>query len=225
MLQPTVSQLSLFTNAIAQGRIEVFADSSGRSLQDNVDEDIKTLVRLTSENVLEPRMRLWANDQCLVVPKRLIGRSLFAGASATLAQAGWPIVSRRSGGTTVPNGPGILNVSLFHQTSTIDPSSAYEPLTVAISEACERLGIGTVIGEVSGAICSGAYDISVQGRKIAGCSAYRRQQKRVHWLAHAVIFVACELEESLSAVSTFESVMGISGDVVKERHANLCEFF
>lgn len=219
-----MSQFRLFANSIAQGRIEVFEDFRARPPQENIDEDVVTLVRLASENVARPRIRLWTNDRCLVAPRRLIARPEFKAASAALAEAGWPVAVRRSGGAAVPNGPGILNVSLFHQTSTINPRSGYEPLTAVIGEACERLGIDIAIGEVSGAICSGAYDISVHGRKIAGCSAYRRQQKSVHWLVHAIVLIDCEIEESVSAISRFETLMGNSGNLTRVRHANLSEF-
>lgn len=86
---------------------------------------------------------------------------------------GYDWVMRNSGGLAVVADPGILNVSLFSPLTTppISVDNAYEQMMALVRAAWPELTIKHF--EVTHSYCPGDYDLSVDGRKIAGISQRR----------------------------------------------------
>ena len=206
------------------GSIEIVEDWAHGRPQTRVDQDIEMLREMMERQIERPVLRVWTNNQCLVTTSRHAKSEKFEIASAILSKAGWPVAVRRTGGMTVPNAPGILNVSLFHQTSSLRPRDGYGPLAEALAEACRGLGISVDFGEVAGAMCNGAFDLSVQGRKVAGVAGLSRRRGLAYWLVHASVLIDCDLTASIAALTQFETLIGCGREYEQSQHANLTEF-
>ena len=161
--------------------------------------------------------RVWENARCLVVARSDRRLPRFDAAAAALAAAGWPVVVRESGGTAVPQGPGILSLSLAFRPAPGAPctiESVYDALCRPVEDALTRLGVSAARSEVPGAFCDGRYDLAVLGRKIAGTAQRWRagpagpSRERGAVLAHAVLLVDVERAEATGAVNRFYAAAG-----------------
>lgn len=89
-----------------------------------------------------------------------------------LKEAGYASIIRNSGGLGVINDAGILNVSLIfpkHLAATTD--AAYEMMATLLQTAFPERTI--LAYEIADSYCPGTYDLSIDGKKIAG-TAQRR---------------------------------------------------
>lgn len=154
--------------------------------------------------------RLWRCNSCLAVPNRVAQSAEFPAAVSSLAEMGWPVVIRATGGTPVPLTPGMLNLSLAYCVPaawnwSID--DAYRHLAGLLQQALYGIGVTAEIGEIAGAICPGRFDLAIGGRKIAGAAQRRRSlpgQNSTAILAHAVIFVTGDHRMPFAALRAFE---------------------
>lgn len=97
-----------------------------------------------------------------------------------LRDLGYDTATRHSGGAAVPLDPGVVNLSLIlplgdqpnHQNFHQD----FEIMVLLIREALKDTGYTVDTGEIAGAFCPGAFDLSIDGRKFCGI-AQRRQNK------------------------------------------------
>ena len=96
-----------------------------------------------------------------------------------LAQAGYQTLLRNSGGLAVVADAGVLNVSLFLPASRSDYSitTAYQLMVDYVQAVWPTLPIAT--GEITRSYCPGDYDLSINGRKIAGMSQRRTEHALV----------------------------------------------
>ena len=77
---------------------------------------------------------------------------------------------RGAGGRSVANDEGILNFSILFKSQ--EPSHAqYVFFHKFIQDALKPLGLNFDLGEVTGAYCPGTYDISIDGKKVAGTAS------------------------------------------------------
>lgn len=77
---------------------------------------------------------------------------------------------RGAGGRSVANDEGILNFSILFKSQ--EPAHAhYVFFHKFIQDALGPLGLEFGLGEVTGAYCPGTYDISLDGKKVAGTSS------------------------------------------------------
>ena len=72
------------------------------------------LLKRVGRGEIAPCICIKQNPVSLVVTRREARMDNFACASAELAASGWPVVVRCSGGSCVPQGPGMLNLSIIH---------------------------------------------------------------------------------------------------------------
>ena len=161
--------------------------------------------------------RVWENARCLVVARSDQRLPRFAAAATALAAAGWPVVVRESGGSAVPQGPGILSLSLAFRPAPdarCSIESIYDALCGPLESALARLGVASTRGEVPSAFCDGRYDVAVLGRKIAGTAQRWRagpagpSPERGAVLAHALLLVDVERAEATDAVNRFYAAAG-----------------
>ncbi len=85
---------------------------------------------------------------------------------------GYTVGTRNSGGRSVANDLGILNFSLIIRNNK-SASENYMYFYNFLTDALKPLGLKIDVGQVDGAYCPGKFDISINGKKIAG-TAQRR---------------------------------------------------
>jgi len=130
------------------------------------------LLWLTAERQ-QPLVHFWQLSQTVILgllDQRL--PQLSAGLTG-LRDAGYHVMVRNSGGLAVVADAGVLNVSLFlpAQRDTYSITAAYQLMVDYAQAVWPTLPI--VIGEITRSYCPGDYDLSVNGRKIAGMSQRR----------------------------------------------------
>src|SRR5690606_25647972 len=119
---------------------------------------------------------------------------------------GWPILLRDTGGEPVPQSPAVLNVALAYALPTGDDEgrridSAYErllePLAVWLAEHDLKPGCASV----PGAFCDGRFNLTLEGRKVAGTAQRWRRSRdgRPAVLAHAALLMN-DCRESMALV-------------------------
>lgn len=158
---------------------------------------------------------LWTGEPALVAPLSYRRHALLDTACAVSAAQGWPVRLRRSGGGVVPQGAGILNVTLAYPCSGAAGDMAepvYAHLCQLLSHALARLGIAAQARSVQGSFCDGRFNLAVshQGtaRKIAGTAQYwRRASGRQAVLAHALLLVDADPLRLSAQANQFEDAL------------------
>ncbi|MHA3902252.1 lipoyl protein ligase domain-containing protein [Castellaniella sp. WN] len=191
---------------------------------------------LTDESLLAPAARepvacLWRAAPGLVVPRTYAARPGFAAVQADFAARGYPVHVRQSGGGVVPQGPGILNLSLAQAFAgrPLDHSEAlYRHLCALISDALAAFGIETRTQAVEGSFCDGRYNLAVPAptRKIAGTAQVWRRipghaPDRHVGLVHALILAQCDAAEMTALANTLETALGSARRYDADRIATL----
>jgi lipoate-protein ligase A len=156
---------------------------------------------------------VWEPTASLVVPASYRRHAGFNDRCAQFAEQGWPVRVRRSGGGLVPQGPGVLNLSMAWRTATpmgdaMEP--VYEGLCGLLQEAMAPYGIQADWQAVSGSFCDGRYNLAVNGRKVAGTAQYwQRLSAQEHVvLAHACLLVQPDLPLLIRQANAFEAALG-----------------
>jgi lipoate-protein ligase A len=169
-----------------------------------------------------PHACIWEAGQGLVVPRTYQRFAGFAKACANFAARGWPITVRQSGGGIVPQGPGIVNLSLAYplEGKPLDHSDeAYLLICRLIGQALEEHGVTAQPQAVEGSFCDGRYNMAVvsdkQARKIAGTAQlWRRhrsaalQEYRQVVLVHALILASADVDMVTMQANSFELALG-----------------
>jgi len=153
---------------------------------------------------------LWRGEPGLVVPRSCT--SLPGWAAAAQAHR---VLVRASGGGVVPQGPGVLNLSLVWRADA-DAGSApagteaiYRALCNELAGALARLGIAAAPQAVVGSFCDGRFNLAVDGRKLAGTAqSWRRIAGTPVVLAHAVMIVDADPWALTEAANAFERDLG-----------------
>lgn len=146
-----------------------------------------------------PTLYLMSHPRCLVATRREARMPGFDRARVELAAAGWPLVVRASGGSCVPQGPGMLNLSLvFPRRKDWSLEDGYRFLCCLLGDWLESYGLKTETGAVPGSFCDGRYNLQVAGQKLVG-TAQRwagGARDKAAILLHACLLVDFELEEA-----------------------------
>jgi lipoate-protein ligase A len=158
---------------------------------------------------------VWTGSKGLVAPLSYRKHASLADACMASAERGWPVRWRRSGGGVVPQGPGILNLSLAYPCAQGVPASqaVYVHLCGVLGQALAGLGISSSAREVKGSFCDGRFNLATQGRgsarKIAGTAQYwRRAGTRHAVLAHALLLVDADPALLCQQANRFEAALG-----------------
>lgn len=162
-----------------------------------------------------PRAVLWCAPRGLVAPLSYRRHAGFDSVCADFAAGGWPIRLRRSGGGVVPQGPGVLNLSLTYCPGG-DPGrcadAVYAHLCAVLAQALDSLGIEAHTGAVDGSFCDGRFNLAVSTndceRKVVGTAQYwRRAGARHAVLAHAVLLFDAAPELLTERANAFEAAL------------------
>ncbi len=124
--------------------VEVF------SVQDGLDAE-RALLDEVCGGAREHGLLLWQPcDRALVMPRRMERLEGFAPASAAVAERGWPVLLRDTGGEPVPQSPGVLNIALSYALGPGDNEqtrieTAYlrlcQPICDWLLQEARRLGV------------------------------------------------------------------------------------
>nr|WP_245513984.1 hypothetical protein [Antarcticimicrobium luteum] len=153
----------------------------------------------------------------------------FARACTRAADAGWPVHLRATGGDLVPQGPGIVNLTLMFRepqgaASTLE--DAYKRLTAPICEALSDAGIPSRYGAVSGAFCDGRFNVIVTGRKFAGTAQrWRPMAGGMAVQTHAMMLIRTPDENTIATLNRFYQDCGINRVIHAMAHVGLQELF
>ncbi|AFT90381.1 lipoate--protein ligase family protein [Paraburkholderia phenoliruptrix] len=166
---------------------------------------------------------LWQAPMSLVVPRSYRRFATLESTRADFARRGCPVFLRMSGGGLVPQGPGIVNLSLAYPVrGTVGAFSdvVYRHLCEILSEALGTLGLETHWQAVEGSFCDGRFNLAWgppgDARKIAGTAQYWRAVRSgargthapMHAvLAHAVLLVSVDPEEINRRANAFEQAI------------------
>ncbi|MFT4464216.1 MAG: lipoyl protein ligase domain-containing protein [Sodalis sp. (in: enterobacteria)] len=166
---------------------------------------------------------VWHAPLSLVAPVSYRRFAGFAQVCQDFAADGCPVLLRKSGGGLVPQGPGIINLSLAYPTDHAFGDAAedvYRHLCGILTDGLARLGIATGWQAVAGSFCDGRYNLAcgsgAQARKIAGTAQYwraaadpdGRRERRHIVLAYALLLVDCDLLAAHRLANEFESRLG-----------------
>ncbi len=158
---------------------------------------------------------LWIGQPGLVAPLSYRRHQQLENACATSRAQGWPVRLRRSGGGVVPQGKGILNVSLVYPCTGTTGAMAglvYAHLCQLLAQALAKLGIIASARSVSGSFCDGRHNLAItyenSMRKIAGTAQYwRRSNGRQAVLAHALLLVDADPALLSARANQFEDAL------------------
>lgn len=181
-----------------------------------------------------PSASIWEAEQGLVVPRTYQRYAGFEHACEQSEQASWPVTVRQSGGGIVPQGPGIINLSLAYSAhgKPLDHSdAAYQLICDVVSHALQEFGIASHPQAVEGSFCDGRYNLAVgqgaQARKIAGTAqVWRKHPQAVGSdqqivLVHALILARVDIQNICSLANHFEQLLGSNKCYDSERVASL----
>lgn len=172
-------------------------------------------------------------DRALVMPRRLSRLPGFTEASETLADSGWPVLLRESGGEPVPQSSSTVNVALVYVQPGTDLDrdrieNAYMRLCQPILDTLGELGGAASLGEVEGAFCDGRFNVNLNTRKMVGTAQRWRQSqggKRPVVLAHAAMLLDDERVAMVNAVNRFNETCELDQRCKAESHIALHELF
>jgi lipoate-protein ligase A len=189
-----------------------------------------------------PIASLWQAEQGMVVPRTYRNYEGFPAACEAFAQQAWPITVRLSGGGIVPQGPGIINLSLAYAVNgppLAHSDSAYRLICGIIERALDEHGIATHAGAVSGSFCDGRYNL-VHGhaeaeKKVAGTAQLWRRIKPADVdgaqaacitqivLVHALILAVVDVQATTQRANLFEKMIHHDKQYDPARMASLHE--
>lgn len=159
----------------------------------------------------QPRANLWQAPQCLIVTRKDTRLPRYEAACKQLAAEGWPVHVRDSGGTAVPHGAGILNLSLLLPRTTTDLGHYYHLLGAPLLTLLAEYGLEGNYDFVPGSFCDGQYNLVIGGRKITGTAQRWLAPGQDHngaVLAQAMLLVAGDVDEGTRMASRFYKLAG-----------------
>lgn len=157
---------------------------------------------------------LWQGVPGFVVPRAYERAPHWHSACTEAAAWGWPVQVRGSGGGLVPQGPGVLNLSLvWPAPAGAGPGPRFEPVYRALcgrlAAALARVGVSAAPSAVPGSFCDGRYNLAVRGAKLAGTAqCWRRVAGVPLVLAHAVLLVDADTTALTQRCNQLEAALG-----------------
>jgi lipoate-protein ligase A len=173
-------------------------------------------------------MRFWeTSEQCIVVPKGMATRSpSFPTACKVLAERGWLVYERCTGGNITPQTRGILNITqIFRASKTLGIDASYDRLCNPIEATLRYFGHKVARGSVPSAFCNGRHNVQIDGKKFAGTAqrriACRDDKESVAILNHALLLVEPLSPAVFSALSVFQHALDDSILLQPDAHSYL----
>jgi len=161
--------------------------------------------------VRPPLALVWRAQRTLIVTRREARLANFAAVSRVMAEEGWPVHIRESGGGAFPVGPGTVMLTLLlprddkHSLEVL-----YATLSAPILSMLGSYRVAASVDAVPGSFCSGRHDIAVAGRKIGGMAQrWSGGGGRGFAMASAAVIVDEDPEELSATVNRFYARCGV----------------
>lgn len=183
---------------------------------------------------LDAGILFWQPTDCaLVMPRRLSRLSGFEQASLELADSGWPILLRETGGEPVPQSASTINIALVYAPARAEGDhgrieTAYRRLCEPICDLLTELGGEASLGEIEGAFCDGRFNVNLNARKLVGTAQRWRQSQggqRPVGLVHGALLVENERDSMVAAVNRFNQLCDLDQRCRAESHIALHEVY
>lgn len=129
-----------------------------------------------SAEVKQPIIYFWPTDNIIFIGMIDTKLPFLKDALSVFDDANYHYIVRNSGGLAVVSDPGVLNFSIIfpeEETGRLKINDAYERMHDIISASLVPYGVNIEAKEVPESYCPGDYDLSINGRKIAGISQRR----------------------------------------------------
>lgn len=189
-----------------------------------MDREAALLMRV-SEDPSHRQVWFWQAPQGLIAPRKLSRLDGYAEVARAMAQNGWPVSLRSTGGDVTPQGPGIVNVTHVYSRpprEKFDLDREYDRLCTPIEAA---LGEGASRGWQPGAFCDGAHNVQWAGLKFAGTAMRFRPCKadktRYAVLAHALMLMQPPTGAAIEALNRFLGALGQDRRIDAAAHTGL----
>lgn len=155
---------------------------------------------------------VWSALPALVAPRSYLRLPRWPQACQARLACGPRVRLRASGGGLVPQGPGLLNLSLVWRLPAAlrpDPGAIYAAFAGALTRGLAGLGIELATREVQGSFCDGRFNLAADGRKCIGTAqAWKRIDGHLVVLAHAVLVVNAQVDALCQVLNDFERDAG-----------------
>lgn len=169
------------------------------------------LLEKVSQGDVGPCLHINSAPRCLVATVRESRMPNFEMARQALSAQGWPVVVRCTGGSCVPQGPGVINLAVVHpKVRGWHLENGYLLLCDLLSELLKDYGLSAITGEVPGSFCDGRYNLQVGGKKLVGTAQRWAGGSRssAAVLAHACLLVDLDLSEATEKINSLYSLCG-----------------
>ncbi|MGH1419929.1 MAG: lipoyl protein ligase domain-containing protein [Hyphomicrobiaceae bacterium] len=174
---------------------------------------------------------VWSTDQALIVPFSATHEADFENACQRMGEAGWPVLVRHTGGDVTPQSPNMVNVSFAFCLPRSDDLSIRETYLSFCQPILDflkaDLRINAYLASVDGAFCDGAYNVVVNGCKLAGTAQRWRLTKTpegkpaVAVLGHAAILWDVDIAVSIAATNEFYKRSSVNRSVIAQKHTTV----
>lgn len=179
----------------------------------------QTLGEAVAHGEIRPLVRIWrsALAQGIGVSRRDVSGDAGLAAMNEMKQSGWDVVVRNTGGTAVPQGPGVVHLSyLFPRDARkVTTDAYYRILCQPLIAWLETLGLQAVTGALPGSYCDGTYNILVDNKKLVGTAqAWRgglagvKSNRPGYILAHACMVVDVDMVAAAERINRFYARAG-----------------
>ncbi|MDT8443358.1 MAG: hypothetical protein RQ722_03615 [Desulfuromonadales bacterium] len=169
------------------------------------------LLERVIRGVSGPCLSINRSSQCLVTTVRESRMTNFEEACRMLAEQGWPVIVRCTGGSCVPQGPGVINFSMVHpKIRGWYLEDGYKVLCEFLTQFLASYGLLATTGESPGSFCDGRYNLQVGGQKLVG-TAQRwagGSRENAAVLAHACLLVDLGLFEATEKINSLYRLCG-----------------
>ncbi len=122
----------------------------------------------------DPILFLWGHPKALLLGARERTLPCLTDSAREAARKGYEVVVRPFGGLLVPLDAGVLNITWITP-EALSIEHGFWKLTKFLQQVCRASG-DLQVGEVQGSYCPGRFDLSLQGRKIAGLAQRKVRQ-------------------------------------------------
>ncbi|MGF1909360.1 lipoate--protein ligase [Vibrio kasasachensis] len=189
-------------------------------------EKERALIEQVKASQLDQVLLLWqAKAPTLVLPA---GNKWPASDELTqsLANTGWQLTARKTGGAPVPQLPGIINLShIYHwpDEQPYDIKTAYMNLCQVLMAFFTSLGVKVEVHATPGSYCDGDYNLNVAGQKIVGTAQrvlLKKQGGKVV-LSQACIIIDAEANKMVEPVKLCNQICQHPAKIDANVHTDL----
>jgi len=154
--------------------------------------------RLKKLDTLKPIVTSWEAANGICITRKETRLPNYSSCKMMFAERGLQISIRQSGGTAVPHGKGIINLTAL--TPHSGPRSikhSYSVFCASLQRSLSQFGLSSTIGAAYGSFCDGDYNVLIENKKVIGTSQrWVKHENTNQWIVlnHAVIMAsACSV--------------------------------